>query len=596
MLELARQAECLAPSDPAVALRIGRAYRALGQTQSALPYLAVAARAQPVSGLLTEFADALAESGDVAGTAAIGSQLLQIADDDPSEHVRHARRLLRAGGLDETLAATAEATARGITRGDLRKVRANALRRKGEALHAQGHFSDACTLFRESLDTVDDWATWLDLGVALRSLSRPEDAVIAYREALARHDHPRIHGNLGNALALIGETAEAEGELRQAVAAAPEEATYAYNLGALLTENGRPDEALPFLDKALALRPDDPDSLTNKGVALVALGRVQDAIPCYRKAIARRPYSAEAHYDLAWALLLDGDLDDGWSEYEWRWRLPRFSTPRRSLDRPEWDGKPIDGTLLLHAEQGLGDVLWMLRYVPWARARCRRLILLCPRPLMPLLQDAPDLDDVIADDSDDAGRDFDVHLPLMSLPRLAGTNEGVSVTSYLSAPPRPLCGPSPHVGLVWAGNPDNKLDKDRSVPVSLLRPLIEAPGLTIHNLQVGPGRRALDAVPDLAARMVDHLRELTDFQATASILTSLDAVVCVDTAVAHLAGALGCKGFVLLPLSPGLPWRLTGDTSPWYPSLTLIRQTSRGDWGSVIERTVKEVMTLGPGP
>lgn len=594
-VDLARQAETLAPDDPAARQRLGRALRATGRAAEAVPHLAAAATAVPQPGLWDELAEALIEAGDRATAI---TALRRSLDLDPGR-IRPTRRLLglllKAGRAAEASALASQALRHLPDLGDLPPHMARAWRLHAAALREAGTPERAEALLRQALDVVpNDWTTLVDLGVILRALNRVEEAVASYRAALERGESGTLHANLGNALALLGHAGEAETHLRRAVELDPGAVLAHYNLGTLMADADRPEDALEAFSRALALKPGDVDVLTNMGVALVALGRVEDAVARYREALATAPDAAETHYDLAWALLLDGDLDEGWAEYEWRWRLPRFSSPRRALAAPAWDGAPLDGTLLLHAEQGLGDAVWMLRFAAWARARCRRLVLLCPPPLAALAATAPGVDAVVPDDGRTAPPPFDAHLPMMSLPRLAGSAVGLDAGAapYLSAPPVPLDGPGPHVGLVWAGNPDNKLDRARSIPFPLLRPLVETPGITLHGLQVGPGRRGLDDAPDLAARLVDHGPRLHDFAATASLLASLDLVVCVDTAVAHVAGALGRPGLVLLPLSPGLPWRLRGEASPWYPTLRLLRQERRGDWAPVIAAAARVLRDL----
>lgn len=584
-LTAARQAEVLAADDPAVLQRLGRALLASGKPAEAIAPLVRVARAIPLNGTWTELGDALLRAGDTATAVQALTKAISLESAVPHSHVLLLRALLADNRIWQALKVAEAARNRFPEHPVIRQLTGTARKRMAGHLHRQNRPAEAEPLLRAVLaDTPDDWSALLDLGVVLRPLGRLDEAIALYRRALTLKETPLLHGNLGNALALTGQDEAAEHHLRRAVALAPDAVESHYNLGSFLTDQDRPAEALIHLDTAIALRPEASDALTNRGVALTALGRTDEAIASYRAALALRPDWAETHYDLAWTLLLDGDLDEGWAEYEWRWKLPGFSSQQRRIPAPEWDGRRLDGTLLLHAEQGLGDTVWMLRFVAWAQRHCQRVVLLCPPSLVRLARTTPGLDDVIADTDQASLPPVAAHLPLMSLPRLAGSRHGIAAPAYLHASPSTLSGEGLHIGLVWAGNPDNKLDRVRSVPFPCLRPILETPGVTFHNLQVGPGRSAMAEAPDLAALLVDHGPHLTDFAQTAAIIAACDLIIAVDTAVAHVAGALGRPGWVMLPLSPGLPWRLTGTISPWYPSLTLCRQDHRGDWTPVVKR------------
>jgi hypothetical protein len=297
--------------------------------------------------------------------------------------------------------------------------------------------------------------------------------------------------------------------------------------------------------------------------------------------------------NLAMALLAIGDFRAGGAEYEWRLR----KDPRRPpIDTPLWDGRPLsDGTLLLCAEQGLGDTIQFVRYAPLLRARVGRLVLACPPPLAPLLRNAPGLDDVIS-----FGAKLprvDAYLPLLSVMQRLGTDLGdvPATTPYLTADaaPRPalaalLDGGGPRIGLVWRGNPNHPNDRRRSLPLALLRPVLEVAGPRFFSLQLGapPGELA---DPALAGRVTDLAPHLRDFADTAAAMSALDLIITVDSAAAHLAGALGRPCWVLLPFSADWRWLLERGDSPWYPTMRLFRQPRCGEWPPVITALIDQL-------
>lgn len=463
---------------------------------------------------------------------------------------------------------------------------------RGRCAHACGDLDDAEASWTRAaaLDPAD--ADVLNnLGVLLRSRGRLAEAAAAYRAALARApDNALFHGNLGNLLGLLGAETEAEIHLRRALVLDPGFVDGHYNLGAHLVRIDQPAAAIPHLRRVLALQPERWDALTNLGVALVACGELDEAEACYRRALALKPDNPEAHYDLAWLLLLRGRWDEGWREYAWRWRMPSFSSRRRAFDAPLWDGRFLDGPLLMHAEQGLGDAIQFVRYAAFAARRCRKLVIDVPRPLLRLFAAAAQAGLLPGDihDADATPPVVAAHVPFMTLPGLhgGGPSEVPAEIPYLVAPP-----PAPHlrladrgrrrIGLVWAGSPDNRIDRQRSMPAAALLPLFDATAADFVSLQVGPAAGEVRVFPqDRIGGAVPGAAP--DFLDTAAVIAQLDLVIGVDTAVMHLAGALGKPGWLLLPAAPDYRWLESGATTAWYPSLRLFRQAARGDWAGVI--------------
>ncbi|HYH23293.1 MAG TPA: glycosyltransferase family 9 protein [Azospirillum sp.] len=369
-------------------------------------------------------------------------------------------------------------------------------------------------------------------------------------------------------------------EARRALLTDPGLADAAANLGAAQVALGDCATAAVWLWRAHRLRPEQTETLLNLGMALRDLRRFGDAETCLRAALARRPNDADTHLALAVSRLVQGDLAGGWAEFEWRWqRLPG----------PVWAGEPLEGaSILLHAEQGFGDTIQFARYAPLVAARGGRVILEVHPLLVRLLATlAPDVRVIARADTPPR---TDHHCPLMSLPRAFGTTLTTIPANVPYLRPseedagrwrRRLDGaPGLRVGLVWAGNPRHRNDRNRSLPVRHLAPLLGVPGVRFFSLQTGDARAALSALPGGAA-VEDAMADVRDFAETAALLVNLDLVIAVDTAIVHLAGALGVPCWALLAHAPDWRWLLDRPDSPWYPSLRLFRQPRPGDWGTV---------------
>jgi hypothetical protein len=299
-------------------------------------------------------------------------------------------------------------------------------------------------------------------------------------------------------------------------------------------------------------------------------------------------------------LLLRGDFPKGFEQYEWR-RSKICS--RRVFTQPEWDGGPFPGkTLLLHAEQGLGDTLHFIRYAPLVRELGGRVVVECQKPLAHLLDSIAGIDALVPEG--DPLPPFELHTPLLSLPHLLGTTEATvpAVVPYLSPEPSAVDvwrqrlgrGEKLKVGLVWAGSPGHKNDRNRSIPFKLLRPLLEMPGIRFFALQVGERASDIEAAR-LQGSIDDISPNLNDFADTAAALSMLDLLISVDTAPAHLAGALGRPVWLLLPFSPDWRWKMDREDSLWYPTMRLFRQPTQSDWLSTIRRIRDELAALVGG-
>lgn len=466
-------------------------------------------------------------------------------------------------------------------------ARADAWSLKGTVERSLGRGADAEASLRRALELVpDDPGMLNNLGAVLRDLGRADEAVALYRKALALAPGRAVTRiNLGNALAAIGQVEDAEAHLRKAVLLDPLSTDANLGLALLLAANERGAEAIPLLQGVRTRDPANQDAAVNLGVALLAGGDVKGAEAAYRDVLARAPKNAEAHYNLAWVLLLTGRWSEAWAHFDWRWKLKHFSSRLRGFKKAPWDGAPFAGTLLVHAEQGMGDAIQFGRLLGEARKRCDRLVFECHRPLTRLLAALAGVDDIVA--AGDPLPPFAQHIPLMSLPGVLGLTPATipGADGYLHFPaPARAAEHERRVGLVWAGSPDNKIDKRRSIPAQLFAPLLQVPGLTFVSLQIGPRADEGRALNLAGAGAV------ADFADTAAVIAGLDLVIGVDTAVIHLAGAMGKPVWTLLPFMPDYRWLLGRSDSPWYASMRLFRQEKAGDWEGVIAAVGKALI------
>ncbi len=481
-------------------------------------------------------------------------------------------------------------------RADVWSARGNAQRRAGRLKVSEESFRRAFELSPYDADILNN------LGVILRARGNLTEAVSYYRRALALAPHnATTHTNLGNALSEMKQAIDAELHLREAIKLAPASSDARCALAIHLTADERPGEAIRLFRHILARAPKNIDAWTNLGVATLATGDTTEAERCYHHAIALDPQNVEAHYNLAWTLLLTGRWAEGWQAYEWRWRLGNFSSRRRDFAAPLWDGSPLrDDTLLLHAEQGLGDTIQFVRYAALAKKLCARVVVECPAVLVRLLQDANVADEIIA--AGDPLPDFIAQAPLMSLPRIFATTP-VNVPhpdTYISASANiathlrlPDAQGRPKIGLVWAGSPDNKIDRRRTMPAALLTEITDAIDADFVSLQVGARADEVAALPS-GKIVFDCNGVVKDFADTAAVVSQLDLVIGVDTAVMHLAAAMGKPTWMLLPFMPDYRWLLDRVDSPWYDSLRLFRQQRQGDWPGVTARVFKALTTWQP--
>ncbi len=462
---------------------------------------------------------------------------------------------------------------------------------KAYALQQSGDLHNAVLAYRRAIEREPgSFRAYNNLGMLFASLGDSSTAFTFLSAALALNPgSAEIYNNLGNVQLARNDLAAALASYREAARLEPEKAIYLNHLGNALRRAGEYLEAESTFERALCLEPGYAEAWVNLGFVLAEQGRFDSVEKHYRRALRLKPALALAHVNLSQHLLRRGALTEGWREAEWRWQWKQFPSPARNFSQPQWRGEPLAGsTILLHAEQGFGDTLQMLRYIPLLARQEARIVLEIPPELLSLAASLEGVARCLA--RGEAPPPFDWHCPLMSLPLAFSTTlENIPChTPYLTAPEakRPgWLGPATpgqlQVGLVWAGNPKNTVDHRRSIPLAELAPLSSREGVAMYSLQRGgvPGDVASTGLIFAGA-----LPESGDFAETASALMHLDLVITVDTAVAHLAGALGRTVWILLPYVADWRWLLDRDDSPWYPTARLFRQRAPMDWSSVVQR------------
>ena len=429
-------------------------------------------------------------------------------------------------------------------------------------------------------------------GSELLQAGRAEEALLRFQAALnSAPSNATLQLHAGAALHDLGRYAEAVTSYRKAADSAPGMGEVHNNLGNSLLALGRFTEAVASFSRASELLPSSPVPLAAKATALLALGNVAEAEADCRRALVLDPAFAAAHWNLALNLLLQGKYIEGWQEYEWRWLKPGFTSPSRHRDTPLWDGSRLQGrTILLHAEQGFGDAIQFVRYASQVAGCGGTVVVECHPQLVSLFKGIEGVQMVVP--FGEPLPPFSCHSPLLSLPRIFETRVDTipSRIPYISISLDQrekwetltgTCSQSLRIGLVWAGK--SYPDPLRTCRLEDLDPLATVQNVTFYSLQLGPGAEQV-GFPPAGMTLVDLTDKIHDFADTAALIEQLDIVICIDTAVAHLAGALGKPVFLMLPLAPDWRWLIDRIDSPWYPSMQLFRQKRSGDWGEVVDR------------
>jgi Flp pilus assembly protein TadD len=432
----------------------------------------------------------------------------------------------------------------------------------------------------------------LNLGLDHHEAGNLAQAESIYRGVLAQHpNHPQALHLLGVLASQVGRHDAAVDLLNRAIAGSPMSADYYLNLGVALDGLGRSDDAIVAYRRSLALNPELIEAMNNLGSAYFDKGDLDQALSFYQSAVARRPDFATAQRNMGHIFLMRGDFERGWPLHEWRWRIKNFVTPRFEFSQPLWTGGDLNGKrILLHAEQGIGDAIQFMRYAPLVARRGAKVIFYCPPELVRIAARVDGIEQSVGWDKPPPA--FDVHCPLLSLPGIFKTTlaDIPATVPYLTPDPTAVekwtsrvttaASGRRKIGLTWAGR--QQPDPLRSVPPQLLAPLATAGGNWFCSLQKGNETKA---PPEL--ELTHWTAELADFADTAALLANLDLVITIDTAIAHLAGAMGKPTWLLLKSAPDWRWMLQRADSPWYPTLRLFRQPRSGDWQTPIGQLVQ---------
>jgi tetratricopeptide (TPR) repeat protein len=510
----------------------------------------------------------------------------------------------------------------------------------GTALEQQGLHEEALKAFDKAVQIrPDDTELWTRVANVLVLLQRRDDAIPVYEHALKldprywyaaynyaflllqserfeealiklnlcnaeKPDHAATLNGRGTALHRLNRFEEALSDNRQAHALDPTNADICNDVGAALQKLGRHEEAIEWFDRALNLRPNFVWALNNKALTLGELHKFDEAFALYRHLKTIEPENAETDWNVALIHLLNGDFESGWQGREIRWKIPSHpgTAGYPKFPQPIWLGEEnIEGkTILVCADEGLGDTIQFVRYASMLNALGARVILLPQESLYPLLSELPGVSQCLPNLSEGLPA-FDFHCPITSLPLAFRTTlETIPVPASLLPVPmedrrqvwKDRLGHDGRlrVGLVWSGNPKHKNDRNRSIPLRMFSSILDADAVFV-GLQKDP-RPDDAAVLRERTDIIDLSAHLTDFSETAALVSCLDLVITVDTSVAHLAGALGCPTWILLPYTPDWRWLLNRDDSPWYPTVRLFRQTEARDYASVLDRVKIELRKL----
>jgi tetratricopeptide (TPR) repeat protein len=610
---------------------------ALGRKQDALAHYGQAVRLAPQdAGALVDLGVALEGAGRAADAFVCFEKAIQLNPNIAAAHHNHAMLSARLGKHEQALQSFDRAVALEPHHAALHNNRANSLKELGRLTDALESYTLALAIEPGDLKTLHNRAVLYVLSAR-------------YAEALRDYDELRARGGetdddligRGAALVALDRSAEALVPLQRATTALPHEVEAHIQYGMALLRQSRYTEALASFDRAITIDPNRPDVSTNRGIALVGLDRVEEALTTlqgaldldrkpadiytnlglvyrslgrnlealasFRQSLARRPGDPSATFALAFVHLSLGDLKTGWPLYEARFDEPALRVPKRNFRTPRWNGESLAGrTLLVHAEQGLGDVIQFCRYVRLLVSQGNDVVFEVMPSLKALMRSLPEEVRLVGRGEPLPAVDY--HCPLLSLPGILGTELGTvpAVVPYLAAEPARIekwrsrieAIPGLRVGIAWQGTRAVEQliwARGRSMPLAELAPLAQLPGVSLISLQKGEGALQIRDV-DFGSRIVDLDPEMDQadeaFLDTAAVMAHLDLVISTDTSIAHLAGALARPAWIALLSAPEWRWLLERSDSPWYPTLRLYRQRRRGNWRSVVTAMAEAITQL----
>jgi len=476
-------------------------------------------------------------------------------------------------------------------------------------LHRMDRLGEAIACYQKAIAAKSDYTrAYNNLGVVLKQTGKYEAAMQAFEKALIQNPgFADAHNNLGNLLQVQNRLEQAVSHFKKAVQVDPDFHEAYYNLGIALNALNQPHQAIEQFQQAILLCPTFDKAYNNLGVALQAVLRIEAALDAYDKAIELNPTFAAAHWNRSLALLISGRFTEGLTAYEWRFRKEGWlNTYPHRFTRPRWDGGVFkEKRLLVHHEQGYGDSIQFARYLPLVKQRGGTVIFEVQAPLFPLFNNFPGIDElVIADPGAPPSIEFDCYAPLLSLPCLFQTSlESIPCDiPYLYADEKKasffnqlISKETFNVGIAWAGRESHQNDRNRSCGLKWFATLCHIEGVRIYGLQKGAAVHQIESFAN-PGMIVDLSPYMNDFADTAAAVVCLDLVICVDTALAHLAGAMGKPVWILHPFAPDWRWMLSRKDSPWYPTARLFRQPGIGVWKPVFASVVDELKNLCDTP
>jgi tetratricopeptide (TPR) repeat protein len=595
-----RRALQLRADDAAVHCNLGIALASSGRLAEALASFTEAVQINPLhADARANLGNALREVGRIDDGVTCLREALILQPNHGAAHLNLGLALLSLQQTDEAIGHLRQAA-------QLAPGNATAQHSLGLALVARNELAEAAACFEQACRLYPGYVeAHTNLGMALGRLGNPAGALTALREA-ARLDprSPEVHNAMGAALVQLGDHAASLVPIREALRLRPDFVAALVNEGNALRSCGQLDEALTSLRRALELQPDNTDAHHDLALVYSDLGRTAEALAEFDAALALRPDFPMGRKNRSLVWLRRGDWAQGWREYEWRWRCGELPEP--AYPQPRWDGGDLAGkTILLWAEQGVGDTFQFVRYAAQLNERGASVLLHCPAALHPLLASCAGIDRLVGAEVPP----FDVHAPLMSLPHLLGTtaHSVPAMIPYLSTDPavaarwqQELAHVSGfRIGVCWQGNPKYAADRLRSFALAQLSPVAAVPGVRLVCVQTG---RAVQQIAELRGRLeiLDLGERLTRtpgaFVDAAAVIKNLDLVISCDTAIAHLAGALGAPVWLALPYASDWRWLQGRSDTPWYPTMRLFRQSEPRNWDGVFAEMAAAIARLVSRP
>lgn len=586
-----KQVLTVAPNHPDALHLLGVLWHQSGRSGQGLELINRSVSIAPTFASLNNLGDVLRTFGRFHDAIACFDRAIQMQPNSADAHSNMGLAMMDLGQVDQAERYVARACQLGPNRADLH-LKLCMIR------HTQGNPHGAVMAGQKAVELVPDSAeAWSNLSIALAGAKKHDQALEAANRAMQiAPGNAAIQANVGYVHERAGRLDQAEAAYLKAIEIEPNFSQPHRSLAAMYDGMDRVDESIARIQKSLELSPRDPEGWTNMSGLKRRARDYDGALAAAERAVQINPSNPNAHGNLGLSLLALGQYERGFAEYEWRWRCDNFTTPAREFSQPMWDGSDPTGRIIfVHSEQGFGDMLQFARYVPMLAERGATVYFEAAIPLRSLLQKLTGVAKVIT-----AGTrppDFDLHIPLLSLPRIFKTTFDTipSNVPYITVDEArhahwkakiQAAGEGFKVGIVWAGNV--KPDVGRTCPIAHFAPLAAIDGVTFVSLQKRETPPSMEAPPE-GMRFVDVSADLKDFADTASAMANLDLILTIDTAAAHLAGALGRPTWTLLPWAADWRWLNDRSDSPWYPTMRLFRQPARGDWDSVVNQIAEEL-------